>query len=67
MSPLLQPIANQHPGPANPPYEILSEEWPTMLRCVVENQEPLRKVADDYNVSHETTRRTAHKQRKTGS
>jgi hypothetical protein len=28
-----------------------------MLRRVVENHEPLRKVADDYEVSYETIRR----------
>ena len=52
------PITNRHPGPAKPCYEIPSEEWPTVLRRVVENQEPLRKVADDYGVSYETIRRT---------
>lgn len=36
-----------------------------VLRRVVENQEPLREVADDYGVSYETIRRTvraAHRQ-----
>jgi len=49
-------------------HRIPSEEWPTVLRRVVENQEPLRKVADDYGVSYETVRRTvlaARKQSKT--
>ncbi|HEY4033604.1 MAG TPA: hypothetical protein VGL94_06520 [Ktedonobacteraceae bacterium] len=41
-----------------PRYEIPAEEWPTVLRRVVENQEPLRRVADDYGVSYETVRRT---------
>ena len=33
------------------------EEWPTVVRRVVENQESLRKVAEDYGVLHETIRR----------
>lgn len=40
-----------------------------MLRRVVENQEPLRQVADDYGVSYETIRRivtAARKQEKAG-
>lgn len=64
MNPLLPPITNRHPGPTEPSYAIPSEEWPTVLRSIVKNQEPLRKVADDYNVSYETIRRTvitAHK------
>jgi hypothetical protein len=51
------PITNRHPGPAQPRYEIPSEEWSTVLRRVIENQEPLRRVADDYRVSYETIRR----------
>jgi site-specific DNA recombinase len=61
------PITNRHPGPAKPCYEIPAEEWPTVLRRVIENQEPLRKVADDYGVSYETIRRiviAARKQEK---
>jgi hypothetical protein len=54
----LPPITNRHPGPAKPHYGIPPEEWPTVLRRVVEHQEPLRKVADDYGVSYETIRRT---------
>jgi len=41
-------------------------EWPTVLQRVLENKESLRKVADDYGVSHETIRRVvraAHKKR----
>jgi hypothetical protein len=62
-------MAHRHPGPAKPRYEIPSEEWPTVLRRVVENQEPLRQVADDYGVSYETIRRivtAARKQEKAG-
>ncbi len=32
-------------------------EWPVLQRRVLENQEPLRQVASDYGVSHETVRR----------
>ena len=52
------PLTKRHPGPAKPGYGIPAEEWPTVLRRVVENQEPLRRVADDYGVSYETVRRT---------
>jgi DNA-directed RNA polymerase subunit N (RpoN/RPB10) len=51
------PLTKRHPGPVKPCYGIPSEEWPTVLRRVIENQEPLRHVADDYGVSHETVRR----------
>ena len=51
-------LTKRHPGPVKPRYGIPSEEWPTVLRRVVENEEPLRRVADDYGVSYETVRRT---------
>ena len=57
-------MPKRHPGPKKPRYGIPSEEWPTVLRRVVENQEPLRKVADDYGVSYETIRRTVLAARK---
>ncbi|HEY4036499.1 MAG TPA: hypothetical protein VGL94_21290 [Ktedonobacteraceae bacterium] len=41
-----------------------------MLRRVMENQEPLRRIAVDYGVSYETVRRTviaARQQSKAGS
>src|SRR6266702_5462707 len=47
----------RRPGPRNPAFGIPSSEWPTVLRHVIENREPLRKVADDYGVSYETVRR----------
>ena len=62
-------MAHRHPGPATPRCEIPSEEWLTVQRRVVENQEPLRQVADDYEVSYETIRRiviAARKQEKAG-
>jgi hypothetical protein len=62
----LLPVAHRHPGPAKSQYEIPPAEWPTVLRRVVENQEPLRKVADDYGVSYETVRRTVLAARKQG-
>jgi DNA-directed RNA polymerase subunit N (RpoN/RPB10) len=66
---LLPPIAQRHPGPQKPAYGISTEEWPNVVRRVVENQEPLRKVADEYGVSHETIRRiviAVRKQEKAG-
>ncbi|HYU73877.1 MAG TPA: hypothetical protein VEL31_14445, partial [Ktedonobacteraceae bacterium] len=60
----LLPTTKRHPGPKQPRHGIPSEEWPTVLRRVVENQEPLRKVADDYGVSYETIRRTVLAARK---
>jgi hypothetical protein len=50
-------IQHRRPGPRNPAYGIPSSEWPTVLQRVLENKESLRKVADDYGISHETIRR----------
>jgi hypothetical protein len=49
--------AQQHPGSKKPKNGIPSEEWPNVVSRVIENQEPLRMVADDYGVSYETVRR----------
>jgi hypothetical protein len=49
-------IPPQRPGPKKPKYCIPSSEWPNVIRRVLENQEALRTVADDYGVSHETVR-----------
>ncbi len=49
-----------------PQHGIPSAEWPTVLRRVAENQEPLRKVADDYGVSYETIRRIVIAARRQG-
>ncbi len=49
--------AQRHLSSTTPRYEIPPEEWPNIIRRVIENQEPLRKVAQDYAVSHETMRR----------
>ena len=53
----LPPATKRRPGPAKPKHGIPPTEWPGVLRRVTENQEPLRKVADDYGVSYETIRR----------
>ncbi len=50
-------ITTRRPGPAKPKHGIPPTEWPTVQRRVLENQEPLRQVASDYGVSHETVRR----------
>ncbi|GHO64175.1 hypothetical protein KSC_030670 [Ktedonobacter sp. SOSP1-52] len=73
-NPFEQALANpvvisspQHrPAPEKPQRKIPVTEWSNVVRRVVENREPLRKVAEDYRVSHETIRRTvriASKQR----
>ena len=51
-------------GPKKPKHGIPPHEWPNVLHRVLENQEPLRTVADDYGVSHETVRRVMHATRK---
>ena len=50
-------IPHRRPGPKHPRYGIPAEQWLTVLQRVLENKEPLRKVADEYGVSHETIRR----------
>ena len=54
----------RRPGPKDIPYGIPEDQWPTVLHRVLEHKESLRRVADDYGVSHETIRRmvrAAHK------
>ncbi len=52
------PIMKYHcPGPKHPKYGIPTEHWQTITHRVMENNEPLRAVAQEYGVSHETTRR----------
>jgi hypothetical protein len=51
-------LTKRRPGPAKPKHGISPAEWPTVQCRVLENQEPLREVADDYGVSYETVRRT---------
>ena len=50
-------VTGRRPGPAKPKHGIPPTERPTVQRRVLENQEPLRKVASDYGVAHETVRR----------
>ena len=45
-------------------WKIPRAEWPNAIRRVVENHEPLRKVAGDYGVSYETIRRMIGQWRK---
>jgi hypothetical protein len=47
----------QHAGPREPHYGIPTEEWPNVVRRVMEHHESLRQVAAAYDVSHETVRR----------
>ncbi len=50
-------IKHRRPGSRNPACGLPSSEWPTVLRRVLEKKEPLRQLADEYHVSHETIRR----------
>jgi hypothetical protein len=50
-------VSKRRPGPKQPNYGIPPEYWPLIMHRVAENKEPLRKVADEYGVSHETIRR----------
>jgi hypothetical protein len=47
-------LKHRRPGPKQPNYGILAEFWPTIVHRVLEQKEPLRTVAADYGVSHET-------------
>src|ERR1019366_3510494 len=58
--PDLPPLLQRRPGPDNPQWKIPSSEWPTVLRRVEQNGEPLRQVARDYGVSYEAVRRVVH-------
>jgi hypothetical protein len=62
--PLAPLIPQQRPGPKKPRHGIPAREWPTVVRRVINNQEPLRKVAEDYGVSYETVRRTVRAAKK---
>jgi len=50
-------LKRRRPGPKQPNYGIPAERWPMVIHRVVEQQEPLRTVAAEYGVSHETIRR----------
>ena len=47
----------RRPGPTHPTYGLPTEDWPMIIHRVVEKNEPLRRVAAAYGVSHETIRR----------
>jgi hypothetical protein len=49
--------SQQHVGPREPNSGIPPEEWPSVVRRVMEDHESLRRVAAEYGVSHETVRR----------
>ena len=50
-------VGKRRPGPKHPNYGIPAEHWPMVIHRVVENNESLRIVAQEYGVSHETIRR----------
>jgi hypothetical protein len=59
-------VGKRRPGPKHPNYGIPAEHWPMVIHRVVENNEPIRRVAQEYGVSHETIRRLllhTHQQR----
>ena len=60
-------IPHRRPGPRHPAYGIPDSERPTVLHRVLEKKEPLRKVANDYGVSHETIRRLIRSSQKRGA
>ena len=55
LPPLL--TSQQHAGPREPHHSVPPEEWPNVVRRVIENHESLRRVAAGYGVSHETVKR----------
>jgi hypothetical protein len=50
-------VGKRRPRPKHPKNGIPAEHWPMVIHRVVENNEPLRTVAQEYGVSHETIRR----------
>jgi hypothetical protein len=50
-------VGKRRPGPKHPHYGIPTEHWPIIMHRVVENNESLRAIAQEYGVSHETIRR----------
>jgi len=60
-------IKQRRPGPKQPADGLPASEWPTVLHRVVEQKEPLRRVAAACGVSHETIRRIMlHVQKRRG-
>jgi hypothetical protein len=64
VDPVVLSLPQRRPGPDTLQWKIPVSEWPNVVRRVVENREPLRKVADDYGVSYETVRRVVKTVRK---
>jgi hypothetical protein len=59
-------VGERRPGPKHPNDGVPTEHRPLIIHRVVENNEPLRQVANEYGVSHETIRRLilhAHQER----
>jgi hypothetical protein len=54
--PLVVSRPQRHPRPDDPHWKIPPAEWPSVLRRI-EQGETLRKVAEEYGVSHEAVRR----------
>ncbi|GHO66910.1 hypothetical protein KSC_058020 [Ktedonobacter sp. SOSP1-52] len=50
-------LSQRRPSLDTPQWKIPVSEWPNVVRRIIENQESLRKVAEDYGVSYETIRR----------
>ena len=65
LPPLL--TSQQYSGTHEPHYGIPPEEWPNVVRRVIENHESLRQVAAEYGVSHETVRRLLRTSRNHGA
>jgi hypothetical protein len=64
--PTVEPsYAQRHPG-SDLHWKIPVAEWPKVLHRI-DQGEPLRKVADDYGVSHETIRRLIRSCQKKGA
>ena len=50
-------LKRRRPESKHPNYGIPADLWPIVVQRVVEQKEPLRTVAADFGVSHETIRR----------
>ena len=49
-------IKQRRPGPKQSAYSLPTGQWPTVVHRVVEQNEPLRTVAEADGVSHDTIR-----------
>jgi len=57
-------VSKRRPGPKQPKYGIPTEHWPMIMHRVMENNEPLHTIAQEYGVSHATIRRIIHRVQK---